>query len=218
MAEVISLLPEDEDDVLDLEETVVHNNVPRVLPDGTIFWRNESDIFQCSRIKIAFTIHGAPVALSRPCIRFGYRLFGGRAGFGRPLYNPSQHKLAVFCEVLGSMISSSQSPLFLPLMEPSFPLLATITFRIRRLNSHFVNLRRNRGLRRNAPQTYVIGKLDLDNLVKFTLDAIGSVIYVTGGQMYVTFLAGKFGTRITVRRHVLYQGWRNIHLLFYSIV
>jgi hypothetical protein len=82
---------------LDLEETVVHTNTPPVLPDGTIFWKSESDIFQCSQIKISFTIHGAPVALSQPRIRFGYRLlFGGRAGFGLPLYNPSQHKLAVF--------------------------------------------------------------------------------------------------------------------------
>jgi hypothetical protein len=74
MAEVISLLTEDEDDALDLEERVVHTNVPPVLPDGTIFWRIESDIFQCSRIKISFTIQGAPVALSRPRIRFGYCL------------------------------------------------------------------------------------------------------------------------------------------------
>jgi hypothetical protein len=61
MAEVISLLTEDEDNALDLEETVVHTNV---LPDGTIFWRDESDIFQCSWIQISFTIQGAPVALS----------------------------------------------------------------------------------------------------------------------------------------------------------
>jgi hypothetical protein len=45
MAEVISSLTDDEDDALDLEETVVHTNVPPVLPDGTIFWRNMSYIF-----------------------------------------------------------------------------------------------------------------------------------------------------------------------------
>jgi hypothetical protein len=101
------MLTEDEDDALDLEETVVHTNVPPVLPDGTIFWRDESDMFQCSRIQISFTIHGAPVALSRPRIRFGYRLFGGQVGFGRPLYNPSQHKLTLFCQVLVSMMTSS---------------------------------------------------------------------------------------------------------------
>jgi hypothetical protein len=117
MAEVISLLTEDEDDALDLEETVLHSNVPPVLPDGTICWRDESDIFQCSRIQIAFTIHGDPVALSRTRIRFGYRLFGGRVGFGRPLYNPSQHKLTIFCQVLLSMISSSHPPFLLPLMH-----------------------------------------------------------------------------------------------------
>jgi hypothetical protein len=77
MAEVISLLTDEEDDALDLEDTVAPTNVLPVQPAGTIFWIDESDIFQCSRIRISFTIQGAPVALSRPHIRFGYRLFGG---------------------------------------------------------------------------------------------------------------------------------------------
>ena len=126
MAEVISLLTDDEDDALDLPVTVAHTHVSPVLPDGgTIFWRDESDIFQCSRIRISFTIQGAPVALSRPRIRFGYRLFGGRVGFGRPLYNPSQPKLTLFRQVLVSMIASSRPPLLLPaLMDPSVPLEA----------------------------------------------------------------------------------------------
>jgi Holliday junction resolvase RusA-like endonuclease len=68
-------------------------------------------------------------------------------------------------------------------MEPSVPLEAVITFCIRRPNSYFVNSKRNRGLGTNALRTYVVGKLDLDNLVRFTLDAIGGVIYVTGGQI-----------------------------------
>jgi hypothetical protein len=80
MAEVISLLTDEEDDAVDLEDTedtVAPTNVVTVQPAGTIFWIDESDIFQCSRIRISFTIQGAPVALSRPRIRFGYRLFGG---------------------------------------------------------------------------------------------------------------------------------------------
>jgi Holliday junction resolvase RusA-like endonuclease len=183
MAKVISLLTDEEDDALDLEDTVAPTNVVPVQPAGTIFWIDESDILQYSRIRISFTIQGAPVALSRPHIRFGYRLFGGQVGFGRPLYNPSQRKLALFRQVLVSMITSTPSNFLLPLMEPSVPLEAVITFRIRRPNSHFVNSKRNRGLRTNAPRTYVVCKLDLDNLVKFTLDAIGRVIYVTNGQI-----------------------------------
>ncbi len=185
MAEVISLLTDEEDEEDDdaEEDTLAPMNVVTVPPAGTFFWIDESDIFQCSRIRISFTIQGAPVALSRPRIRFGYRLFGGRVGFGRPLYNPSQRKLTLFRQVLVSMITSTPSNFLLPLMEPSVPLEAVITFRIRRPNSHFVNSKRNRGLRTNAPRTYVVGKLDLDNLVKFTLDAIGGVIYVTDGQI-----------------------------------
>jgi hypothetical protein len=77
MAEVISLLTDEEDNAVDLEDTVAPTNVVTVRPAGTVFWIDESDIFQCSRIRISFTIQGAPVALSQPCIRFGYHLFGG---------------------------------------------------------------------------------------------------------------------------------------------
>jgi hypothetical protein len=130
MAEVISLLTDEEDDALDLEDTVAPTNVLPVQPAGTISWIDESDIFQCSRIHISFTIQGAPVALSQPRIRFGYCLFGGRVGFGRPLSNPSQRKLTLFRQVLVSMITSTPSNFLLPLMEPSVPLEAVITFRI----------------------------------------------------------------------------------------
>jgi hypothetical protein len=77
MAKVISLLTDKEDDALDLEDTVAPTNVLPVQPNDTIFWIDESDIVQCSRICISFTIQGAPVALSQPRIRFGYRLFSG---------------------------------------------------------------------------------------------------------------------------------------------
>jgi hypothetical protein len=77
MAIVISLLTDEEDDAKDLEDTLAPTNVVTVPPAGTIFWIDDSNIFQCSRIRISFTIQGAPVALSQPRIRFGYRLFGG---------------------------------------------------------------------------------------------------------------------------------------------
>jgi hypothetical protein len=114
MAEVISLLTDEEDDAFDLEDTVAPTNVLPVLPDVAIFWRDKSDIFQCSRIRISFTAQGAPVTLSPPWIRFGYRLFSGRAGFGWPLYNPSQRKLTLFLQVLVSMITSHPSNFLIP--------------------------------------------------------------------------------------------------------
>jgi hypothetical protein len=64
MAEVISLLTDEEDDTLDLEDTVAPINVLPVQTTGTIFWIDESNIFQCSRICNSFTIQGAPIALS----------------------------------------------------------------------------------------------------------------------------------------------------------
>jgi hypothetical protein len=127
MAEVISLLTDEEDDALDLEDTVAPTNVLPVQPTGTIFWIDESNIFQCSRIRSSFTIQGAPVALSQPHIRFGYRFFGGQVGFGGPLYNPSQRKLTLFHQVLVNMITSTPFNFLLFLMEPSLPLEAVIT-------------------------------------------------------------------------------------------
>ncbi len=115
MAEVISLLTDEEDEEDDGDEdTLAPRNVVTVPPAGTFFWIDESDIFQCSRIRISFTIQGAPVALSRPRIRFGYGLFGGRVGFGRPLYNPSQRKLTLFRQVLVSMITSPLPIFYFP--------------------------------------------------------------------------------------------------------
>jgi hypothetical protein len=44
---------------------------------------------------------------------------------------------------------------------------------------HFVNsIRRDHGLRDNAPKADVVGKADLDNLVKFTLDTTGGVAFI----------------------------------------
>jgi hypothetical protein len=52
-----------------------------------------------------------------------------------------------------------------------------------RPNIHFVNARRDCGLRDNAPKTYVVGKVDLDNLVKLSLDAIGGIAFVDDGKI-----------------------------------
>jgi hypothetical protein len=45
MAKVISLLTDEEDDALDLEDTVAPTNVVPVQPTGTILLIDESDIF-----------------------------------------------------------------------------------------------------------------------------------------------------------------------------
>jgi hypothetical protein len=134
--------------------------------------------------KLAFTIRGAPVALKRPSVRKGYASMAGREGrgFGRPMYNPSQPKLSQFRELLVGLVQRTPA-CTLPFFQSSVPLDARMVFRIRRPNLHFVNSRRDRGLRATAPNKYVVGKVDLDNLVKFTLDAISGVAFVDDGQI-----------------------------------
>jgi hypothetical protein len=105
-----------------------------------------------------------------------YRGFG--RGFGRPMYNPSQPKLNQFRSLLEGLISPPSSTiLVLTFLLTKIPLGARVVFRLCRPNAHFVNSRRERGLRSSAPKKFVIGKADLDNLVKFVLDAMGGVAF-----------------------------------------
>jgi hypothetical protein len=71
----------------------------------------------------------------------------------------------------------------LPSFSSSDALGARPIFYFCRPNIHFVNARRDCGLRDNAPKTYVVGKVDLDNLVKLSLDAIGGIAFVDDGKI-----------------------------------
>ena len=71
----------------------------------------------------------------------------------------------------------------LPFFQEKIPLAAQMSFRLRHPNLHFVNSRRDRGLRSTAPKQYAVGKVDVDNLVKFILDAIDTVVFIDDGQI-----------------------------------
>jgi hypothetical protein len=113
---------------------------------------------------------------------YGASIVGQRGrGFGRPMYNPFHHKLGQFRSLLVGLLTPTSLPL--PFFPSSNALGASLIFYLCQPNIHFVNSRRDRGLRDNAPKTYVVGKVDLDNLVKFTLDAIDGVAFVDDGQI-----------------------------------
>jgi hypothetical protein len=200
--EVISLLSDDSSNnpgpENDLNETNVNVDIPvNATTESSIantipvanhpptFWSDPTDNFVVeNNTTLSFTIRGAPVALRRPSVRRGYgaSMVGRRGrGFGRPMYNPSHPKLVQFRSLLVGLLTPTSTPL--PFFSSSVALGARLTFHLRRPNIHFVNSRRDRGLRANAPKTYVVGKVDLDNLVKFTLDAIGGVAFVDDGQI-----------------------------------
>jgi hypothetical protein len=102
-------------------------------------------------------------------------------GFGRLMYNPSQPKLTQLFSLLVGLLTRTSIPL--PFFSSSDAVGAPLIFYLCRPNIHFVNSRRDCSLRDNAPKTYVVGKVDLDNLVKLSLDAIGGVAFVDDGKI-----------------------------------
>lgn len=69
------------------------------------------------------------------------------------------------------------SPPILPFFKLTIPLGAWIVFWLHQPTLHFINSCRERGLRAIALKKYVVGKLDFENLVKFTIDTIFSVVF-----------------------------------------
>jgi hypothetical protein len=114
-------------------------------------------------------------------------------GFGRPMYNLPQPKLNQFRSLLEGLISPLSSTIILPFLSTKVPLGARVIFRLRRPNVHFVNSRRERGHRASAPKKFVVGKADLDNLVKFVLGAMGGVAFADDHKFH-SQPAKKYGT------------------------
>jgi hypothetical protein len=126
--EVILLLSEDSSNNPgnDANKTDVNVDIPANAPIETIaniplandpltFWSNVNDNFVAeNNITLSFTIGGAPVALRRPSVRRGYGAsmvgWSGR-GFGRPMYNPSHHKLGQFWSLLVVLLTPTSIPL-----------------------------------------------------------------------------------------------------------
>jgi hypothetical protein len=134
------------------------------------FWSAVTDHFVAENNNtLSFMIGGAPIALRQPSVRRGHGAsMVGQTGHGprHPMYNPSQPKLFQFCALLVGLLTPILIPL--PIFLQALP-LARLIFHLCWPDINFVNSRRDRGLREKAPKTYVMGKVDLYNLVKFTL-------------------------------------------------
>jgi hypothetical protein len=160
-------------------------NIPAA-NDPITFWTDVTGNFVAeNNITLSFTIRGAPLALRRPSVRRGYgaSMVGHRGrGFGRPMYNPSHHKLGQFQSLLVGLLTPTALPL--PFFPSSNPLGASLIFIFFNLTSILSTQGETAVLGAdNTPKTYVVGKVDLDNLVKFTLDAIDGVAFVDDGQI-----------------------------------
>ena len=103
----------------------------------------------------------------------------GKAGNA---YDPSKKAKTQFRSKVESMLglSGSNQPLF-----PSHVLLSiTLVFRMRRPNNHFVGRQRDSTkLSSGAPPPFVVTKCDVDNLLKFVMDAMNMLIYADDKQV-----------------------------------
>jgi Holliday junction resolvase RusA-like endonuclease len=88
--------------------------------------------------------------------------------------NPDSRELATFKELLKKSFEEGKT--FPYYASKDTPIYLAITFRMRRPNSHYVNANRTNRIKSRFA-TAVPTKMDLDNMVKFVMDAANTIIY-----------------------------------------
>jgi Holliday junction resolvase RusA-like endonuclease len=139
---------------------------------GRPFFQNDSTI------RLAhFTVFQTPRPLRRPIMK-NLKRFGR---FGVRVINPSKSIQDSFSTAVKDLMGGSTMPLFED--EPSTGLAVSIYFRIRRPNNHYVGGRRLVGnIRTDMARIRPTGG-DLDNLLKFILDALNGILYTDDKQV-----------------------------------
>ena len=118
---------------------------------------------------VSFTVFQEPRPLSRHMTTKGY------------MYNPSAKYQKQFLD---------ESKPFLPVIPFQGPLEVSINFYFTRPKNHFRSGKLSHILKPNAP-FYHNGRRDIDNLVKFVLDALNKHAYKDDGQISL-LKSGKF--------------------------
>lgn len=136
---------------------------------------SESVVAVWSSTGCTFTVPGNPSPQRRYDI--------GRNG--RP-FDPSKTKKSAFRAVVKDAldIKDGQQPLY----SKNTLLSITVMFRMRRPDDHFVSKNRQRMLlKSDAPKPLAVAKrVDVDNLLKFVMDAVNSLLYDDDKQVAVT--------------------------------
>ena len=121
-------------------------------------------------------IPGDPPSLERP--RFS---FGGRGGTRPRVYNILRNRMNETRQALQDILHQRDPNAQFPL-RPAGPVVMTITFCSVRPVSHYRNSRRIQGNVRPAMMN-AIPRKDLDNMVKYILDAMQGVLYRNDNQV-----------------------------------
>ena len=140
----------------------------------------KSSSHNSAQAPLRFTIYGDPVPLTR------HRLAHGR------MYNPAASLQKMFAEA---------SDVYMPETPLEGPLVAHLAFYFQRPKSHYGTGRNAHVLKKGVPSMHA-QKKDLDNLIKFVLDALNTRAYLDDGQvveLHSQKLYTNFEPRIEVR-------------------
>jgi len=125
-------------------------------------------------LSFAFTVQGKPIAMMR-CAAATVPRKKGDSGRKVVVYNKQRAQLQLFRDKMQAAIPFSRAS------TPYFPTTTMVslilTFRVRRPNSHYHgSVRQDGRLRPNFQNCCVTGG-DIDNMIKFVLDAMNGVAY-----------------------------------------
>ena len=122
--------------------------------------------------EISFCVQDNPKPLSRPKFR--------RLKKSMTIYNPSAAMQKTFGNYVKAILSNANiqdCAKKYPVYNENFSIEINIMFHMKRPLKHFINGCVDRGLKQTAPHGYMKRKPDVDNLVKFLLDALIGVVY-----------------------------------------
>jgi Holliday junction resolvase RusA-like endonuclease len=118
-----------------------------------------------SESNCAFTIDGNP----SPQCRYGL-------GRRKIPFDPCKEKKRLFKAAAKEKLSFGNTKK--PLFEAGKFLAMTVVFKMKRPKSHFISNNRHGSLKANAPNSLLVAKkVDVDNLVKFVMDALVKLLY-----------------------------------------
>jgi Holliday junction resolvase RusA-like endonuclease len=130
---------------------------------------------------VQFTVYGKPTPLPRP------RGFVTTKGVLKA-YSPSKGKGNAFSKQVLTLLGGAKAST--PMFEQGGEgVCVSITFRIRRPNNHYEGGKRKFGLVQKTKLTERVTGGDIDNLSKFTLDAMNKVVYYDDNMVTTLFVS-----------------------------
>ena len=145
--------------------------------------KNLGFFYDANKGCLIYTCNGKPTPLPHPHFAWGNR---GGSGRGRPhVFVPNPPARSPFACGLDVGLGDHPNPLY----DVETRVAVWVTYRFQCPNAHFVNTYRTRELRQvHSTITHPNGQTDLDNLAKFTLDALQHRVLHDDKQVVALYL------------------------------